>query len=104
MISYTKNAINIVRNLFISIAALCPALVLQRMARYPNYDPSARFLGGTAADAISKERSSGWKSPEKGLVNHSRRAISKKLNPNSTSKTTFVSWTFAKYCMSSGIL
>ena len=77
---------------------------LQRMARYPNYDSSARFLGGTAADAVSKERSSGWKSPEKGLVNHSRRAISKKLNPNSTSKTTFVSWTFAKYCMSSGIL
>jgi len=45
MISCTKNAMNIVRNLFISIAALCPALVLRRMARYPNYDPSARFLG-----------------------------------------------------------
>jgi hypothetical protein len=41
---------------------------LQRMARYPNYDPSARFLGGTAADAVSKERSSGWKAPEGGYV------------------------------------
>jgi hypothetical protein len=41
---------------------------LQRMARYPNYDPSARFLGGTAADAVSKERSSGWNAPEGGYV------------------------------------
>jgi hypothetical protein len=41
---------------------------LQRMARYPNYDPSARFLGGTAVDAVSKERSSGWKAPEGGYV------------------------------------
>jgi hypothetical protein len=41
---------------------------LQRMARYPNYNPSARFLGGTAVDAVSKERSSGWKAPEGGYV------------------------------------
>jgi hypothetical protein len=41
---------------------------LQRMARYPNFDSSARFLGGTAADAVSKERSSGWKAPEGGYV------------------------------------
>ena len=47
---------------------------LQRMARYPNYDPSARFLGGTAADAVSKERSSGWKAPEGGYVHALHRA------------------------------
>lgn len=41
---------------------------LQRMARYPNYDPSAQFLGGTAADAISKERAARWKSPAGGYV------------------------------------
>jgi hypothetical protein len=41
---------------------------LQRMARYPNFDLSARFLGGTAADAVSKERSSGWKAPKGGYV------------------------------------
>jgi hypothetical protein len=41
---------------------------LSRMARYPNYDPSARILGGTAADAVSKERSTGWKAPEGGYV------------------------------------
>lgn len=41
---------------------------IQRMARYPNYDSTARFLGGTSADALSKERVSGWKSPEGGYV------------------------------------
>jgi hypothetical protein len=41
---------------------------LQHMARYPNYNPTARFLDGTAADAISKERVARWKSPEGGYV------------------------------------
>ena len=41
---------------------------LQRMARYPNYDSAARFLGGTAADAISKERAARWQSPAGGYV------------------------------------
>ncbi|MDO6430296.1 beta-galactosidase GalA [Flavitalea sp. BT771] len=41
---------------------------LQRMARYPNFDPSARFLGGTAADAISAQRAARWHSPEGGYV------------------------------------
>jgi hypothetical protein len=41
---------------------------LQRMARYPNYDPSAQYLGGTAVDAISKERAARWKSPAGGYV------------------------------------
>ncbi len=41
---------------------------LQRMARYPNHDPFARFLEGTAVDAVSKERASGWKAPEGGYV------------------------------------
>jgi hypothetical protein len=47
---------------------------LQRMARYPNYNPAARFLGGTAADAVSKERASGWKAPEGGYVHALHRA------------------------------
>ncbi|WP_198175275.1 hypothetical protein [Spirosoma telluris] len=38
----------------------------QRMARYPNFDSSARFLGGTAADAVSAERAARWKSPVGG--------------------------------------
>ena len=41
---------------------------LQHMARYPNYNPKAQYYGGTAADAISKERAAGWKSPEGGYV------------------------------------
>ena len=41
---------------------------LQRMARYPNYNPNARFLGGTAADAVSKEKAAGWANPEGGYV------------------------------------
>jgi hypothetical protein len=38
------------------------------MARYPNYDPTAKYFGGTAADALSKERATLWKSPEGGYV------------------------------------
>ncbi|PJJ08128.1 PDZ domain-containing protein [Flavobacterium sp. 1] len=41
---------------------------LQRMARYPNYDPTAQYYEGFAADAVSKERASLWKSPEGGYV------------------------------------
>ena len=41
---------------------------LQRMARYPNYDSAARFLGGTSADAIAKERVAHWQSPVGGYV------------------------------------
>jgi hypothetical protein len=41
---------------------------LQRMARYPNYDSTAHFLGGTAADAISRERAAKWASPGGGYV------------------------------------
>lgn len=41
---------------------------LQRMARYPNFDSTARFLGGTAAEAVSKEKAAMWRSPEGGYV------------------------------------
>jgi hypothetical protein len=41
---------------------------LERMARYPNYDSTAHFFGGTAVDAISIERVARWKSPEGGYV------------------------------------
>jgi hypothetical protein len=41
---------------------------MQRMARYPNYNPTAHFFGGTAADAISNERVARWKSPEGGYI------------------------------------
>lgn len=41
---------------------------MQRMARYPNYDSTAHYFGGTAEDALSKERVARWKSPEGGYV------------------------------------
>ncbi|MEO6723599.1 MAG: PDZ domain-containing protein [Ferruginibacter sp.] len=41
---------------------------LQRMARYPNFDSTARFLGGTSADAVSKEKAARWMSPEGGYI------------------------------------
>ncbi|WP_198315765.1 PDZ domain-containing protein [Chitinophaga tropicalis] len=41
---------------------------LQRMARYPNYSSSSRFLGGTASNATDKEHVAHWKSPEGGYV------------------------------------
>lgn len=41
---------------------------LQLMARYPNFDPSAQYYNGFAADAVSKERASLWKSPSGGYV------------------------------------
>lgn len=41
---------------------------LQRMARYPNYDSTARFLGGTSADALSKARVARWDSPTGAFV------------------------------------
>ncbi|RRB07634.1 right-handed parallel beta-helix repeat-containing protein [Larkinella rosea] len=40
----------------------------QILARYPNYDATARVFNGTAADALSESRISGWKSPEGGFI------------------------------------
>ncbi|RQW02528.1 peptide-binding protein [candidate division KSB1 bacterium] len=41
---------------------------LQNMARYPNYNPSAKYFNGTAEDAISNERAAYWSSPAGGYV------------------------------------
>ncbi|GAB3043848.1 PDZ domain-containing protein [Spirosoma pulveris] len=40
----------------------------QVLARYPNYDSTARVFNGTAADAISRTRVSRWRNPEGGYV------------------------------------
>jgi hypothetical protein len=40
----------------------------QTLARYPNFDPAAQHLGGTAADAISKERAARWANPQGGFI------------------------------------
>ncbi|HRP32498.1 MAG TPA: right-handed parallel beta-helix repeat-containing protein [Agriterribacter sp.] len=41
---------------------------LQPLARYPNYDSTARVFHGTAADAIAPERVKKWKNPTGGYV------------------------------------
>ena len=41
---------------------------LQRMARYPNYNPTSKVFGGTSKDAISADRIKTWKNPEGGYV------------------------------------
>lgn len=40
----------------------------QPMARYPNYDPKAKFFNGAATDAFSPERVKTWKNPAGGYV------------------------------------
>ena len=41
---------------------------LQPLARYPNFDPKARFFKGSAADAISPERAAKWQDPAGGFI------------------------------------
>jgi hypothetical protein len=38
------------------------------LARYPNFDSTARFFNGTAADAISPQRAKNWANPTGGYV------------------------------------
>ena len=38
----------------------------QVLARYPNFDPSAQYFNGAAADAISKSRAARWADPAGG--------------------------------------
>ena len=40
----------------------------QILARYPNYDPNAKYLNGFAEDAISPERAKRWANPEGGYI------------------------------------
>ncbi len=40
----------------------------QHPARYPNYDPTAKFFGGTSGDAISPERARTWRRPQGGYM------------------------------------
>ena len=41
---------------------------LQIMARYPNFDSTAHFFGGTSQNAISKERVLKWSTPAGGFI------------------------------------
>ena len=41
---------------------------LHHLARYPNYDPDAKFFHGTSPDAINPERVKEWKNPIGGYI------------------------------------
>lgn len=49
---------------------------MQRMARYPNFDPTKKTLAyqGHAADAFSKERAAKWSDPTGGFIHAMHRA------------------------------
>jgi len=40
----------------------------QPLARYPNYDENAKYFNGTAADAVSPERTARWAEPAGGYL------------------------------------
>ena len=44
----------------------CSSTASQVLARYPNFDPKAKYFDGYAADAISKERAARWADPAGG--------------------------------------
>ncbi|BDI34239.1 peptide-binding protein [Capsulimonas corticalis] len=44
------------------------------LARYPNYDPNQRILGGYSADTISSERAKRWADPTGGVI-HAMQAM-----------------------------
>ena len=46
----------------------------QHMARYPNYDPKARYFDGFAPDAFSRERAARWKDPAGGFIHAMHRS------------------------------
>jgi hypothetical protein len=47
----------------------------QNMARYPNYDPTAQYFDGFAADAFSKERAARWADPTGGFIHAMHSAL-----------------------------
>lgn len=46
----------------------------QHMARYPNYDPNARYFNGFAADCFGKERAARWADPAGGFIHAMHRS------------------------------
>jgi hypothetical protein len=42
---------------------------MQHLARYPNFDPAAKYFNGVAADAIAPARLKSWAHPETALLN-----------------------------------
>ena len=58
------------------------------MARYPNFDPNARYLNGFAADAVSPDRVAGWNNPAGGYIHGLQRSLWGSLHYRITGKNT----------------
>ena len=46
----------------------------QHMARYPNFDPKAKYFNGFAADCVSPKRAKRWANPKGGFLHAMHRA------------------------------
>ena len=60
----------------------------QVLARYPNFEKNARYLNGTAADAISPERARRWKHPEGAYVHGLQASLWGSLHYRVTGRNT----------------
>ena len=58
----------------------------QVLARYPNFDPNARYLNGFAADAISPERIARWINPAGGYIHALQHSLLGSLHYRITGK------------------
>ena len=60
-----------------------------RMARFPNYNPEAKFFGGTSGEAINPEKVAGWSNPVGGYMHALHRGLwgSKHYQITSVSET-----------------
>ena len=58
----------------------------QVLARYPSFDPDARYLNGFAANAISPERAARWTNPAGGYIHALQRSLWGSLHYRITGK------------------
>ena len=58
----------------------------QVLARYPNFDPNARYLNGFAADAVSPDRVARWNNPAGGYIHGLQRSLWGSLHYRITGK------------------
>jgi hypothetical protein len=59
----------------------------QPMARYPNYDPTAQYFQGFAADCTAPQRVAKWAAPEGGFVHAMHRSLWGDMHWQITGKT-----------------
>ena len=66
----------------------------QILARYPNYDPTAKYLNGFSSEAISSERARRWADPQGGYIHALHKSLWGSLHFTITGKDTTDSPTY----------